>query len=292
MKGIYKIILSLLFVVVISGIITYGVLKFRIINSHKILNGKIHKILKLHEGIDVRKNKIDYPIYYINLDRSTDRKRKMEKQFNKYGVENTTRISAVDGKKLYSMKEGFVTGLGSYSNFFSMTPRQLGCTLSHIKAIKQAYESGLETVLVLEDDVSLDLMPLWSVEKLSDLVKTFPDWEIVKFGNVLCPNKAMVNIEYYACGKNCWSSSSYLINRRGMKSIIDSFFQNDHIILDTKLSKDQGHADQILFANAKTLVYHPLMFFGLPIKSTINSLYEASMLYDTSKNIDKYLDNL
>ena len=292
MKGIYKIILSILFVVVISGIITYGVLKFRIINSHKILNGKIHKILELHEGIDVKKNKIDYPIYYINLDRSTDRKRKMEKQFNKYGVENTTRISAVDGKKLSIMKEGFVTGLGSYSNYFIMTPRELGCTLSHIKAIKQAYDSGLETVLVLEDDVSLDLMPLWSVEKLSDLVKTFPDWEIVKFGNVLCPNKAMVNIEYYVWGKNCWSSSSYLINRRGMKSIIDSFFQNDHIILDTKLSKGKGTADQILFANAKTLVYHPLMFFGLPIKSTINSLYEASMLYDTSKNIDKYLDNL
>jgi hypothetical protein len=135
-------------------------------------------------------------------------------------------------------------------------------------------------------------MPLWSVEKLSDLVKTLPYWEMVKFGNVLCPNKAMVNIEYYVWGKHCWSSSSYLINRRGMKSILASLFHNDHIILDTKLSKGKGHADQILFENTMTIVYHPLMFFGLPIKSTINSLYEASMLYDTNKKLDKYIENL
>jgi GR25 family glycosyltransferase involved in LPS biosynthesis len=252
------------------------------------LHGKINKILELHEGIDVKKNKIDYPIYYINLDRSIDRKTKMEEQFNKYEVNNATRISAVDGKNISSMKEGFIPGLGSYSNSFNMTKAELGCTLSHLKAIKQAYDSGLDNVLILEDDTSLDLMPLWSIEKLSDLVKILPEWEIVKFGNTLCSHK-LVNIEYYVFGNHCWGAWTYLINRRGMKSIIDIFFPNDHIILNTKLSKTGGQSEHILFLTAKTLVHYPIMFFLLPLNSTITS-YKVNALYDTSKKLDKYLE--
>lgn len=293
MKIIYKILLCILIIVLIIGITTsiiYTILKYRIINSHKILHEKINQINELHKGIDIKNNKIDYPIYYINLDRSIDRREKIEDQFNKYGVENVTRISAVDGKQLSSMKEGTVPELGSYSNSFRMTPRELGCTLSHLKAIKQAYESGLENVLIFEDDVSLDLMPLWEVKKLSELVEKLPEWEIIKFGNTLCQNKILKNIEYYVWGKHCWGAWTYLINRKGMRSILDIFFHNDHITLTNKTSKTGGQSEHILYGSVLTLVYHPLMFFIIPIKSTITSSYEASALYDTNKNIDKYLD--
>ncbi len=45
--------------------------------------------------------KIVYPVIYINLDRSVDRKLHIEEQFKKYGIKNFTRIKAIDKSELY-----------------------------------------------------------------------------------------------------------------------------------------------------------------------------------------------
>ena len=47
---------------------------------------------KLFEGI---------PVLWINLDRSHERRKTMEAQFQQHGVKNT-RIAAVDGKRLFA----------------------------------------------------------------------------------------------------------------------------------------------------------------------------------------------
>ena len=38
-------------------------------------------------------------IYWINLDRATDRRSFMERQFKYWGIENHTRIAGYDGRK-------------------------------------------------------------------------------------------------------------------------------------------------------------------------------------------------
>ena len=45
-------------------------------------------------------SKLSFPVYWINLDRSKDRKYLMEEQFKKFGITNHTRIPAVDGSNI------------------------------------------------------------------------------------------------------------------------------------------------------------------------------------------------
>ncbi len=42
-------------------------------------------------------DKINFPIYYINLERNPNRKIFMEEQFKKFNITNYKRFNAVDG---------------------------------------------------------------------------------------------------------------------------------------------------------------------------------------------------
>ena len=131
-------------------------------------------------------------IYYINLDERVDRKIKMEEQFRKLGITNYERISAVkpvfnpkyknkyvdtqinnylNNKKNFTCKYGIINDLIKdinikyildFSKLYIKSKSKenrrkyilgaLGCKMSHLKIIKQAYEKKYENILVLEDD--------------------------------------------------------------------------------------------------------------------------------------------
>ena len=70
------------------------------------------------------------PIYYINLDEQPERKESVEKQFEYWDIEKYTRNSAYDGRDddLGEILKGRYPDL--------MTSGEVGCTTSHLKAIK------------------------------------------------------------------------------------------------------------------------------------------------------------
>ena len=88
------------------------------------------------------KNKAAYklkgmaPIYLINLDGQTDRLKYMEDQFKYWELENFERISACDGRDddLGHLLKGRYPDM--------MTSCEVGCTTSHLKAIKKFYEES------------------------------------------------------------------------------------------------------------------------------------------------------
>ena len=49
----------------------------------------------------------------------------------------------------------------------------LGCTLSHLKVIKQAFDDGVEVAMIVEDDMDFGLAEHWKVS-LSDYVSKLP----------------------------------------------------------------------------------------------------------------------
>jgi glycosyl transferase family 25 len=69
-------------------------------------------------------------VFYINLDKRTDRKEALEKELSQYGIEYE-RFSAV------------------YDPFGAV-----GCSKSHLGVIKLAKERGYKRILILEDDFS------------------------------------------------------------------------------------------------------------------------------------------
>ena len=89
-------------------------------------------------------------IYWINLDDKEDRAKYMEEQFAYWEIEKHTRISAHDGR------EDDLSDLltGKYPD--NMSSGEIGCTTSHLKAMKHWLEtSDSTTAIMMEDDCDI-----------------------------------------------------------------------------------------------------------------------------------------
>ena len=124
-------------------------------------------------------DRLKIPILYINLDRSKDRKKLMEKQLPLVS-DNYQRVSAIDGKKIDNIESGAVNNIKYFNEYTNLSPAELACTMSHIKSIKIAYDKGYKNALILEDDSLFYLKSMWN-DRLEDIMKMAPnDWEIIK----------------------------------------------------------------------------------------------------------------
>lgn len=113
---------------------------------------------------------------------------------------------------------------------------QLGCALSHLKAVKTAYMAGDDIALILEDDMGPWLMPYWTVGigDLLDIFKvTTTDWDSVQlFYHTVGTGYEEPQNRHELLGgylqKRHWlfSTGAYLISRRGMKKVMQKFFTN------------------------------------------------------------------
>lgn len=111
-------------------------------------------------------------IYVINLDKHLHRWNTINKQLQDLGL-YAQRVRAVNGwsfdkqelKKLY---HGLVSP--SYQKF-SRTPGMLGCFLSHMSILKDAYEKNYQAIWVLEDDCSLEGLEKNKIETILNELK-------------------------------------------------------------------------------------------------------------------------
>ena len=74
-------------------------------------------------------------VYWINLDSDVRRRRYMEDQFSYWGIDDHVRVSAYDGR------DGNVQQFlcGRYPD--NVTSSEIGCCMSHLKAIKDFYDN-------------------------------------------------------------------------------------------------------------------------------------------------------
>ena len=148
------IVFSILF---LFSLITIYQIKYNkdTLNTYSKLKEKL-SIIKPHNNSF--KDKINFPILYINLEQNKDRNENILNEFKKHKIKNFKRIDAVYGKK-YKFKGDNIGDFKFINNFDKkFSNSELGCTLSHIKAIKYAYENNLGTLLIIEDDISFDLI--------------------------------------------------------------------------------------------------------------------------------------
>jgi len=95
------------------------------------------------------------PCYVINLRRSTQRKEWMERQLGEQGIKPIF-IDAVDGDTLSDIE--LTKHLNSQllkEEWPTLTKREAGCALSHIKAYTDIVRNGYSAAVILEDDVRL-----------------------------------------------------------------------------------------------------------------------------------------
>jgi GR25 family glycosyltransferase involved in LPS biosynthesis len=148
-------------------------------------------------------NKFD-KIFCINLDRRSDRWENVQQEFQKHGIENVERFSAIDGN-IHNITTNLLSG-------------EIGCLLSHIEIVKKAKELGLKNYLVFEDDVEFKN----NFNELFDKFNTqLPeDWDMVYLGgsNIDKPNEISDNVIKL---NNTYTSHSIVIKNTLYDIILD-----------------------------------------------------------------------
>ena len=237
----------------------------------------LHEYQQFEKNVDMIKsisknlpleNKIMYPVLYINSDDNLERKIEMEKQFSKYGI-NATRISAIDTNDKNN-------GVDFISDC-DLTDQEIATILSHLKAIKYAYDNNLDSVVIAEDHISLELMPFWT-KNIHDITEELDDWDLLQLGNSSCDfsDSVIDNINI----KECNGKFFYIINKNGIKNVIDSCFKNGIVELPF-----QKCADFLIFSvagNTKSYM-KPLVF------TTIYENHETDSVFYWNKVLIYYI---
>jgi glycosyl transferase family 25 len=136
-------------------------------------------------------------IFYINLDHRTDRKNHVEMQLSLLGLTGT-RFSAI------KMENGAI-----------------GCSMSHLKLLQMAFKTGLDHILILEDDIEFldpDLFKKQLDIFLKDLTK---EWDVILFAGNNMPPYEIID-ETCVKVSHCQTTTGYLVNGHYIEKLMNN----------------------------------------------------------------------
>ncbi|MCI5051972.1 MAG: glycosyltransferase family 25 protein [Simkaniaceae bacterium] len=222
---------------------------------------------------------VDY-IYLINLDHRTEKLRETLEELRPYGIvpyrfsavngwglpletihdigfklekgmrQGTmgTRYLALDGNEIHSHE--LVETIGNHYFVHCMSRGAVGCLMSHISILKDAYDSGYEIIWVMEDDIEVKIDPrilskyIYELDsrvgrKGWDLLFTFYEYRdnngnyLTAYGACHRPNVDTRDQQKYNINKKIsrnlrqvgsrFGTQSMIWTRRGIKKALDYF---------------------------------------------------------------------
>jgi GR25 family glycosyltransferase involved in LPS biosynthesis len=231
------------------------------------------------DGIDI--------IYWINLERSKDRKTTMEQMFQDpiFFGKPIERIEAIDGKndEVYNQLD-----IKTKKN----TKLEYACLLSHLKAIKTFSESTYNTALIFEDDVTLEFKKFWR-STLRTIIENAPsDWEIIQLcyitSGTLQADYTLNNYKRNRYG-GIASMAAYIINHKAANKFINETY--NPITQKYKLEDYHTHeADHYLYKCLRTYTYR-YPYFIYPTENTSTLHPEDLSSHLRSKIKQEYMYN-
>lgn len=245
-----------------------------------------------------------YPVYYINMDKDTDRRRYMESQFqNMNGIFN--RVNGIDGKKIRNLHFDTVDGVTFFNWYDDSSQPEIGCALSHFNAIRKAKNDNCEIAVFCEDDISFDTRYL--IPSLEEIVKNAPDdWEIIQLfsGVKEYDNRDQklkesgkehiyLRREY---GKNVfWGCVCYMMNRKGIDRVLNQVLRNEIIYIepidDKEVYPPHGWIDFYIYDLGVTYSIYPCLFIpnNTELDSTLHTDHTALHVDNTLKSLRKMM---
>jgi hypothetical protein len=185
----------------------------------EIVMGKLNKIMSYE---DMLKNYFDR-VVIINLDRREDRWKAIQDKFSKinWPFKEPERFSAYDGNSLPA-PIGWTEGAGTW-----------GCLLSHREVLGRAIQDGLQSVLVLEDDIFF--APNFETRVLEFLKGVPENWDQIMLGGQYFDNTKVYDISPEIRKVSlCHRAHAYAVKGNFMKYMY------------SKLCSSYGHVDHIL----------------------------------------------
>lgn len=162
--------------------------------------------------------------FFINLDRSPDRRAEMVADMRALGVE-ATRVAAIDGAALQLPLPGIDPDRYRTVHGRVLRSSEVGCYLSHIRVMQAFLAQPHEYAVILEDDVILNRDTADLVEELT--ASGAPDdWDMVKFeahhkGMALPLRRLGGAYRLCALPTRSQGSAAYLVNRKTAAAFIE-----------------------------------------------------------------------
>jgi len=205
-------------------------------------------------------------VLYINLDDHTDRREYMENQFKYWGITKFNRISANDGRGDNDLGDILK---GKYPN--QMTSGEVGCTTSHLKAMKFWLENSDESekyCVVMEDDCDISTMSYWGFT-WREFFSALPyHWDVIQLAVI---NPIEVNVRLHHRFVNDFSTACYLITRRHAAKLVAMHCREDKYKLD-QIVKPRAVADDLIYNSGLTFSI-PLFLYKIELGSSIHDVH-------------------
>ena len=200
------------------------------------------------------------PIYYLNIDGQPERREYMENQFKYWGVENYTRISAYDGR------DDDLSDIikGRYPE--DMTSGEIGCTTSHLKAIKHWLDtSDSPYAIIMEDDCDISTVFYWGFTWKDFYAKIPYDWDVVQLA-IICTGALHVRIHKRFV--NDFSTACYMITRHHAQKLMKYHVRGEKYKIDNGV-KPRAVADDLIYNSGNTYSV-PVFLYKLALGSSIH----------------------
>jgi GR25 family glycosyltransferase involved in LPS biosynthesis len=227
------------------------------------------------------------PIYYINLTKDSDRNNNTINNFKKNSIKIYKRIDAI------SITENINTG-------YTMTLNEIGCTLSHLKAIEEFYKSNNEYAMICEDDIDLSNSKRINFNFI-EICKNYKNTPFCIQTSILY--RLDYKPKFKINKRTFWdfSTASYIINKEYAKKIIDTYGTYKNVKWDSFNSKEvldyrggiintRPVADELIYSLCSTDVV-PLFSFFKTVSTVKNEReYDKQIVYSI-KTFNNYWKN-
>jgi GR25 family glycosyltransferase involved in LPS biosynthesis len=229
------------------------------------------------DGVDI--------IYWINLDRSTERRSTMTRLFQDEVFNNIPieRVSAVDGnntKAVYPRLNFMYKQKNDY---------EYACMLSHLDTIRKFSRSDLPVALIMEDDITMEFKKYWRKSVREIMANAPADWEIIQLCYITQNNLNHFNLYERNLHNKTVSAAAYLIKNSAAKRLINGIYKNGKYELESYIIH---HADCYIFNKTVTYTYkYPFFIY----KTGNDSLLHPQDLKDHERSkmqIVKMYNNL
>jgi GR25 family glycosyltransferase involved in LPS biosynthesis len=158
-------------------------------------------------------------IYYVNLDRRTDRRIQMDEEIKKMDLD-VERFSAIEGK-----------------------PGSIGCSKSHLTLLRRARDAGYDNVLILEDDFQFLVTKAELEIEVNNLFNNNSDFDVVMLGYNLLKYIPYMN-KTLGRAIEIQTTSGFLVNKKFYDKLIAAWERGLQKLIETKDEKKYA-ADQI-----------------------------------------------
>ena len=199
------------------------------------------------------------PIYCINLDGQEDRWKYMEDQFKYWELKDYTRISAYDGR------EDDLSGIiqGSYPTM--MSSGEIGCTTSHLKAMKEFLKTDSLYAIMIEDDCDLDLVRFWNFSWVDFAAHVPYDWDVIQLA-IICTGD--LHVKLHKRFVNDFSTACYMISRHHAEKLVRLHCRGEKYKLHQGM-KPRPVADDLIYNSGNTFAI-PLFMYKVELGSSIH----------------------